>query len=313
MKTKFILFVLFLVFLGCSNTTERKSTKRVIEKPKLSLTFDDGITRDFPGYPFEEWNNKILDALEQAELKAIFFVTGFNKLDSKGKYLLESWDAKGHGIANHTFTHPNYNDEKYSVEDFELELLQTDSVIRQYKHQLSLFRFPYLKEGKTTERIEGFRNVLKKHDYKNGYVTIDASDWYVNSRMIKKYRASKEVDLDKFRQFYLDHLLERANYYESLAFDMHKRHISHTLLLHHNLTSALFLGDLIEHFRSNGWEVINATQAYKDEVYDQIPASIAGESLIWSQAKATGNYEDRLRYPAEDSRYEKARMDDLGL
>lgn len=39
----------------------------------------------------------------------------------------------------------------------------------------------------------------------------------------------------------------------------------------------------------------------------------AGESLIWSLAKESGKYEDELRYPAEDSRYEIPKMKELGI
>jgi hypothetical protein len=39
----------------------------------------------------------------------------------------------------------------------------------------------------------------------------------------------------------------------------------------------------------------------------------AGESLIWALAKETGKFDKVLRYPGEDSEYENAKMDKLGL
>jgi hypothetical protein len=86
------------------------------------------------------------------------------------------------------------------------------------------------------------------------------------------------------------------------------------LLLHHNLAAALFLDDLIQHFKDNGWEVIDAMEAYKDEIYLEEPDYIpAGESLIWALAKKSGRFNSVLRYPAEDGEYEKPFMDKLGL
>jgi hypothetical protein len=35
--------------------------------------------------------------------------------------------------------------------------------------------------------------------------------------------------------------------------------------------------------------------------------------LIWALAKQSGKFEDQLRYPAEDSQYEKDAMDKKGL
>ena len=322
MKRGIFLLVTLFVF-SCQPNTEPKektaSTSRNLElpsQPKVSFTFDDGITRDLATYKFEHWNEMILSALEEEGLTAVFFVTGSNKLDEKGKELLKTWSERGHVIANHTFTHPNFNSEKVSVEDFERELLRTDKVISEYATYARLFRFPYLKEGNTEEKILGFRSVLKKHGYKNGHVTIDASDWYINGELIKciQKKGINAPEIEKYKAFYLQHILERANYYESLSYRITDKNIPHTLLLHHNLTSALFLDDLIKRFKDEGWEVIDADVAFQDEIFASVPqVNPAGESLIWSLAKESGKYEDELRYPAEDSRYETPKMKKLGI
>lgn len=286
------------------------------DKPIVSFTFDDGVTNDICGVPFFEWNAMILQSLDEAGIKAVFFVTGSNKTDEKGRYLLQSWDQKGHSIANHSFTHPSFAGDKKTIQNFETELLKTDSIIAAYNHYKRLFRFPYLKEGNTREKVDGMREVLHKYGYKNGYVTIDASDWYVDSRLRKQLqeRGMATVNVEKFRDFYLDHILERARFYEDLSYQMNGRHIRHTLLLHHNLTSALFLDDLIKRFKAEGWDVTDAEKAFQDDIFNASPQVLpAGESLIWSLAKASGKYEKVLRYPAEDSQYEETRMDALGL
>ena len=101
-------------------------------------------------------------------------------------------------------------------------------------------------------------------------------------------------------------------FYEKLSFEINGRHINHTLLLHHNLAAALFIDDLIKMFKDKGWEIVSATEAYEDPIYKTEP-QFAGESLIYAQAKDSGKSESILRYPAEDSRYEKDKMDELGL
>ena len=314
MKIKGTIIAVAFMICGC----QFKANPKVEEgsRPKVSLTFDDGITRDIGPYKFEDWNGMILSALAEEGLKSVFFVTGSNKLDEKGKFLLNSWSNDGHLIANHTFTHPNCNNKELSNADFEKELIKTDEVIANYDTYTKLFRFPYLKEGDTEERISGFRKVLSKHGYKNGHVTIDASDWYVNGELIKCIReeGANSPKIEKYREFYLQHILERANYYDALAFELTDRKIAHTLLLHHNLTSALFLKDLVGRFRDEGWEVIDAEVAFQDEIFDRVPdTKPAGESLIWSLAKESGKYGDELRYPAEDSRYEIPKMKAMGI
>ncbi len=314
-------FLALILLLGCKNQSSEKTETSGLENnwanmPAVSFTFDDGITSDLVGFPFEEWNQMILSHLEKEDLKAAFFVTGSNKLDEKGQRLLKSWDDKGHLIANHTFTHPNFNAEANSAKDFERELLRTDSVISKFINSVKLFRFPYLKEGQNKSKVDSIRAIMGEHNYANGYVTIDASDWYVNHRLIKKIKevGISNTQMNVFRDFYVQHILERAEYYEKLSLERNGRHINHTLLLHHNLTSALFLGDLISEFKAKGWKLMDADTAFKDSIFQQIPDSdFAGESLIWSLAKQSGKFENQLRYPAEDSRYEKEKMDGLGL
>ena len=145
-------------------------------------------------------------------------------------------------------------------------------------------------------------------------MTIDASDWYIDSRLRNRLRQNPKADLEGFKQFYVEHLFNRAVFYEELAYKITGRHIKHTLLLHHNLAAALFLDDLVNMFRAKGWKIIDAEDAFQDPIFRSNPTNIpAGESLIWALAKETGRFEEILRYPAEDSVYEKEKMDSLGL
>jgi kynurenine formamidase len=88
-----------------------------------------------------------------------------------------------------------------------------------------LFRFPYLKEGASKTKVDSIRNVLIDNNYKNGYVTIDASDWYINQRLINRINAVgiENTKIDKFKKFYIQHLIDRANYYEKLSYQINKR------------------------------------------------------------------------------------------
>lgn len=286
----------------------------IVAQPKISFTFDDGATSDRAQYAFEDWNSRLLRNLEIADVKAYFFVTGFNKTDEKGELLLESWNLAGHKIANHTISHPNYNSNKTTFEKFSNEFLFNDTIINKFNNYARFFRFPYLKEGNTLQKVKQFRELLKKHGYRNGHVTIDASDWYIDSRLVKRLKENPKADLDGFKAYYLKHLFDRAKYYEKLSFELMDRHINHTMLLHHNLAAALFLDDLIDMFKARGWLIIDADEAYNDEIYlNDIDPEYAGESLVWGLAKKSGKYDDILRYPAEGQRYEQAKMDALGL
>jgi hypothetical protein len=120
------------------------------------------------------------------------------------------------------------------------------------------------------------------------------------------------ADLSPFRSAYVAHMLDRAKYYEDMAWRVLGRGIAHTMLVHHSLLSALFLGDLLEALERDGWTVIDAEEAYLDPVFRLQPDSVpAGESLVWSLAHTDPKFSGELRFPGEDEEYEKAILDRL--
>lgn len=171
-----------------------------------------------------------------------------------------------------------------------------------------------LKEGNTREKRDRMRAELARRGYKQGYVTIDASDWYVDERLMKRLTENPAADIRPYRNFYLRHIWRRTQYYDNLAKRVFGRPIKHTLLIHHNLLNALFLGDLIQMFKDNGWKIVTPEAAFADSIFSREPNILpAGEGIVWAAAKETGAFENELRCPAEDSRYEIAEMDQLGL
>lgn len=312
MKNTITLLLLLLPFISQNRTAAIKAVSN--QRPTVSFTFDDGKTTALGGYELKVWNGLILSALKENNIKAILFVAGHNKKTVNGKYVLESWNNAGHRLANHSLNHPNFNSDEVTLEQFKNELLANDAVIRNYSNYMRYFRFPYLKEGNTSEKVNGFRQFMKKNQYRHGHVTIDASDWYIDSRLRNFLIANPGADVHAYKTFYIQHIYERAVFYDSLALALTGKHINHSLLLHHNLVSALFLNDLIKHFKAKGWNIMDADKAYTDDVYNNMPQTLpAGESLIWAMAKQSGRFDHMLRYPGEGDQYEKARMDSLGL
>ena len=245
--------------------------------------------------------------------RACLFAVGQNVDNAQGAEILTRWNAAGHLIGNHTYSHVALFG-KTTPEEFEQGILRNEVVLRPYSGFRKWFRFPALKEGQTRELRDRFRSFLAGHGYTNGAVTIDASDWYYNQRLLARIEAEPSFDVNRYRQPYLDHIWDRAQFYDRLSRDVLGRSVAHTLLIHYNLLNALFLGDLLAMFRSQGWEAIGADEAFSDRVFERRPDTVpAGESLIWALAKATGRFEDRLRYPGEDDVYEKPVLDRLGL
>lgn len=278
----------------------------------ISITIDDPQTEYTPLLSWKERNDRILNALQINDLKAVLFVCGKRVDSDEGRKLLNAWDRNYHRIANHSYSHFYFHSNKQTLQSFQNDFLKGDTIIQSYRNYTKLFRFPYLKEGNSIEKRDGFRNFLQEHHYQNGYVTVDASDWYVDQRLRDSLTKNPNVDLTGYKEFYIHHILDRADYYDSLAREHVNRPIFHTLLLHHNLINALFLDALIERLKQNGWTLIDADSAYTDSIYSLNPDIIpSGESLVWAIAKSRGATD--LRYPAEDGVYEKEKLESFLL
>jgi peptidoglycan/xylan/chitin deacetylase (PgdA/CDA1 family) len=285
------------------------------KQPQVAMTMDDFRWLDTPKMTAEECNGAILSALrEENDLKAALFVVGKYVESERGKALLSEWDKAGHIIANHSYSHLYYNSNRVTFDAYAADFLRGDEMVKDYSHFTKLYRFPFLKEGNTAEKRDRFRALLKQHGYRNGHVTIDASDWAIEDRLRKRLAKEAAADLAPYRDFYLSHMWDRALYYDGLSRQVLGRSVRHTLLVHFNLLNALFLGDLMRMFKSKGWQLIAASKAFQDPVFSSAPKILpAGESLIWALAKETGRFDKLLRYPGEDGEYENEQMDKLGL
>lgn len=280
-------------------------------RPKVAITMDDVAWQIIPEDRRAEAEARLLNQL--GKTRAFLFAAGQNVDNPHGSNILENWSAAGHLIGNHTYSHQALLG-KTTPEEFKQGILRNEELLRRHSGFRKWFRFPALKEGQTREIRDRIRSFLAQHGYRNGAVTIDASDWYYDQRLRARMQVDRRFDVALYRQPYLNHIWDRAQFYDQLSRDVLSRSVMHTLLIHYNLLNSFFLGDLLTMFRSKGWEIIGADDAFSDRVFDRQPDIVpAGESLIWALAKETGRFETRLRYPGEDSVYEKPILDKLGL
>jgi peptidoglycan/xylan/chitin deacetylase (PgdA/CDA1 family) len=281
--------------------------------PQFSITMDDFSWRNAVHLTAEQRNQAILKTLAGHNTKAALFVAGRNADDQQGMSLLRPWAEAGHVIGNHTYSHRSLNSDITAI-DYEQDIARAELILKGLKQFRRMFRYPLLKEGNTAAKRDHVRAFLKQHGYSIGHVTIDNSDWIVDQRLVARLQKDPNADTKPYRDFYLEHMWDRAEYYDALAKRVLGRSVKHTILMHFNLLNGLFLGDLIEMFRSKGWQLIDAEEAFMDAVFRTEPKTLpAGESIVWALAKEKGTIAKSLRYPAEDGEYEMARMNRLGL
>jgi peptidoglycan/xylan/chitin deacetylase (PgdA/CDA1 family) len=281
--------------------------------PQFAITMDDFNWRNAVHLTAEQRNEAILKTLADHKTKAGLFVIGRNADDQEGMSLLRSWNEAGHLIGNHTYSHRSLNSD-ITAADYEQDIARAEVILIGLKQFRKMFRYPMLKEGNTASKRDRVRAFLKNHGYQIGHVTIDNSDWIIDSRLTARLQKDAHADTKPYRDFYMEHVWDRAQYYDALAKKVLGRPVKHTILMHFNLLNGLFLGDLIEMFRSKGWQLVDAEEAFTDSVFRAEPRTLpAGESVVWALAKEKGTIAKSLRYPAEDGEYEMARMNKLGL
>jgi len=281
---------------------------------QFSITMDDFFWRNPVKQTAQERNESILDTLSKHSIKAAAFVIGRNVEDQEGKDLIAAWNKADHIIGNHTYSHRNFNAPEADLKTYQDDILRAEALLKDFPRFRKYLRFPMLKEGDTPAKRDGMRDFLTQNGYRNGHVTIDNSDWAIDQRLSARLKKDPNADLKPYRDFYLEHMWARAEYYDVLARRVANRPVKHTILTHFNLLNGLFLNDVIRMLKGKGWQPIDAEQAFTDSVFLAQPKVLpAGESIIWSLAKEKGTIAKSLRYPAEDSQYENKRMDKLGL
>jgi peptidoglycan/xylan/chitin deacetylase (PgdA/CDA1 family) len=282
--------------------------------PQFSITMDDFNWGNPVKLTAVERNQAILQTLSAHSIKAALFVIGRNIESDEGKQLLSSWDKADHLIGNHTYSHRNLNAANTSLAEFTDDILRAEAFLQDFSRFRKYFRFPMLKEGDTVQKRDGVRAFLARQGYRVGHVTIDNSDWVIDQRLTARLRKDTNADLKPYRDYYLQHIWDRASYYDSLSRRVLGRSVKHTVLVHYNLLNGLFLDELIKMFKQQGWQPIDAAEAFTDSVFSAKPRVLpAGESIVWALAKEKGTIAKSLRYPAEDGEYETARMNKLRL
>ncbi len=134
---------------------------------EIALTFDDG--------PDPQWTPKILDVLKRKNATATFFLIGLEAENNSG--LASRILREGHGIGNHTFTHPDISN--LSGRYMQLEVNLTEQLFAsRLGIRTILFRPPYSidAEPDTEDQV---RPLEFTQDM--GYITvgdkIDTNDW----------------------------------------------------------------------------------------------------------------------------------------
>lgn len=148
----FIIFVFTKVIIAIFIPTQNDNVVTYNNYKSIALTFDDG--------PHLKYTNKLLDILDENNVKATFFVVG--KMVKRYPFLLKEIYTRGHEIGSHSYNHPiltNLSRESV-IRELELSRIEMKNACG---IDVSLFRPPfgrYNNEVISIANARGFKTIL---------------------------------------------------------------------------------------------------------------------------------------------------------
>ncbi len=249
---------------------------------KVALSLDDApFLRPAPRLAAPAQHQAMLATLKARKVQAILFTNGVNGGDTpEGQAIIRAWGEAGHLLANHSYSHWDLNNDEVTLEAYEADALKGEALIRHLPGFTKRYRYPFLRAGTTQAKRDGFYAFLTARGDAIGHVSIDTADWLLDERLRKRLEKEPGADLAPYRDLYLKHLWACARFYDAWSREVFGREIPHVILMHSRLLNGLFLGNVIDFFRTKGWTWIGPGEAFKDPVYALMPKNLPGGEAL---------------------------------
>jgi peptidoglycan/xylan/chitin deacetylase (PgdA/CDA1 family) len=276
-KYLFFYCLIFVITVSAASTIATKPLEEasILSQPisselneplgEIALSLDDAPMPSTAVFNGVEKTRRIVQALQSANCPAVgIFAIGKYAHTPTGLKRLYMYADAGHIIANHSYNHYKLND--ITTQEFIDDIKKAHEVLSVIPNFRLLFRFPGLAEGKDKTQRQEVIQALRNMGYREGYITVSNSEYYLSKLFVDAVKDGKTVDYDKLKDLYINILWDCIATNHKLAYKVLQRKVKHILLLHENDLAALFIGDLIAHIRKQGWKIISIEEAYQDPI-----------------------------------------------
>ena len=252
---------------------------------QMAITFDDLPAHNAlpPDVTRLQVATSILTTLATEHMPPTYgFVNGAKAKDPDTVSVLQAWRDAGQPLGNHTWAHLDFND--LTVRQFEAEIAKNEPLLKHYMRgeDWHWFRYPYLHEGQTVEKVRTARSWLKAHGYKVAQVTMDFEDYLWNAPYARCVDKHDEAAIAKLHDSYLSTASQYLDLARELSHMIYGRDINYVLLMHVGAFDAKMLPDLLALYRRAGLKFTTLAEAEQDPAYrdDEGLASMQGGDLL---------------------------------
>ncbi len=215
----------------------------------------------------------LLAVLKKHRIPAVAFVIAGNVKTPDDEAILQRWLDDGHEIGSHSHTHPSYTaltSEAY-LADVGSSRTALSAWLKPRQRTLRLYRFPFLQEGDTPQKVEAIRAALATGGLRNVPVTLDGTDWSFDRRWADAVASGAAAALDEVRQDYLAAIRVAVTRTEAMADQLLGRRTPQVLLIHANAVGAANWDAMFTWLAGRGHRFATADEVLADETFRDLP------------------------------------------
>jgi peptidoglycan/xylan/chitin deacetylase (PgdA/CDA1 family)/ketosteroid isomerase-like protein len=239
----------------------------------------------------------LLAVLRRHQVPAVGLVTWGNLQSPAEEALLQRWLDAGLELGNHSFHHRSYTAvpiQEY-VSDVEEARTRLAAFLGPRGKKLRFFRFPFLREGDTQEKLQAMRDWLAKTGQRSLPVTMDNQDWSYEERWLSATKAGDAKAIDEVRQDYLASLRIAVRHHEEVSDRLFGHPVPQILLLHANAVGAANWDAFFTWLEATGHRFAGADEVLADPAFDEPQAVLAPYGFgLWDRI-ATARREREAR------------------
>ncbi|HEY7056826.1 MAG TPA: polysaccharide deacetylase family protein [Vicinamibacterales bacterium] len=244
-------------------------------RQRVALTFDDLPDHGPlpPGLTRVDVATSIIEALKSHHAPPVYGFINAKQLEAHPADIevLRVWRAAGFPLGNHTFSHMDLD--ANSVDDFERDVAANEPTLRSLMSDRDWhwFRYPYLREGNTSDKYRGVKAMLARRGYRVAEVTLSFDDYAYNDPYARCLTRNDREGIAWLEKSYETRAAESLVRGPEAARTLAGHDIGHVMLLHIGAFETVMLPRLLEILEQHGFELSTLEDAQKDAVYGTLP------------------------------------------